>query len=368
MGYPGEQGKTGDWPAQPPYEPYGPGGRTPEAAPYGDDASPFRPRGDEPVAGGAHGEPGAAYGGAGSEHVGAGAAYGGTGGAYGGADDGPFDADPGAYPPDPYAGDGFGTGPYARPGEGRGKPERRRNLPLIIGAAAVAGLVLVGGGIGLSSMLEDDPKPKKPTAQSPSPSAKPTTPATPSVPPLEPVKLKSRATDPKPLTLSEVFGKKTFKAGKQKYVRTAWNAKRGCTGIVGGAALVTALKKGSCSQALRATYALSNGKLIGTVGVLNLKTEAAAKQAVKAAAAKDAYLRALPGTGITRTNGKGEALGTSEARGHYVVMTWVQRPDGKKIASSYHPVVSAFGAQLVKGSDLAFALAYRETEGKPLQK
>ncbi|QXJ23708.1 hypothetical protein AGRA3207_004902 [Actinomadura graeca] len=333
MGYPGDQGKPGGWPPeQPPQAAYGPGGDRPETSPYGtgDDEAPFAPRAEGETSG--------------------------TGplGAFGGT------VDSGAWE------SGTGAPQSTAPPDGAA-PARRRNLPLIIGGAVVAGLVLIGGGVGLSSILKDDPKPKSAAAPTPSASTAQTK-VSPSVPPLEPVKLKSRTTDPKALTLPEVFGKSSFKAGKQKYVRTAVNAKKGCTGVVGGTTLTSTLKKGGCAQALRATYALSTGKLIGTVGVLNLRTEAAAKQAVKAAGNKDAFLQALPGTGVSKTNGKGEALGTSEAFGHYVIMTWVQRPDGKRIASRYHSVVRVFGTQLVKGSGLSLALHYRETEGKPLQK
>jgi hypothetical protein len=185
---------------------------------------------------------------------------------------------------------------------------------------------------------------------------------------LEPVKLKSRATDPSPLTLKEAFGKATFTAGGQKYLRTGWHQRRGCTGTVNGAKLTAVVKKGGCTQALRATYARGDKLLVGTVGVLNLKTEQAAKLAQKAAVAKDAFLEPLPGKGASKTIGKGEALGTAQAQGHYLVMTWVQRPDGKKIPDKYHKTVSAFGQQLVKGSNLGFALHYRETEGKPFAK
>ncbi|WP_131743420.1 hypothetical protein [Actinomadura roseirufa] len=416
MGYPGDQGSSGGWPpAQPPQAPHGPGAGRPDAAPpYGDDggdAAPFSPRADD--RGGPSGTDPFGFEPPGSEPYPPGAfgAAPSPPGAFGAAppESGPFSAMPppaepfgAAAPPEsepfgamappaepfgaagttaawadgppgamgePPSPGGFGSpGPADPPGPGDGgPPPRRRNLPLIIGGSVVAGLVLIGGGVGVASMMKDDPKPK--AAQSPSPRAtKPKAPVTPSVPPLEPVKLKSRTTDPAKLTLSEVFRKSTFKAGKQKYLRTAWNDKKGCVGIVGGTTLTSALKKGDCKQALRATYALGSGQLIGTVGVLNLKTEAAAKAAVKAAGAKDAFLRALPGSGISKTNGKGEALGTCETFGHYVVMTWVQRPDGKKIASQYHSTVRAFGSQLVDGSGLSLALHYRETEGKPLQK
>ncbi|WP_242902989.1 hypothetical protein [Actinomadura terrae] len=286
-----------------------------------------------------------------------------------GVPDDPSGPQPFAPADQPVAGQSFGMPGEMPPGgrDDQSAPARRRNLPLIIGGAVAAGLVLIGGGVGVASMMKDDPKPKKAAAPSPT-ASKPQAQASPQMPPLEPVKLKSRATDPKALTLTEVFGKPSFKAGKQKYLRTAVNSKKGCTGVVGGVTLTKTLKRGGCAQALRATYALGTGKLIGTVGVLNLKTEAAAKQAVKAAGNKDAFLQALPGKGVSRTNGKGEALGTSEAFGHYLIMTWVQRPDGKKIDPKYHSVVRAFGAQLVKGSGLSLALHYRETEGKPLQK
>ncbi|GAA4374110.1 hypothetical protein GCM10023088_29580 [Actinomadura verrucosospora] len=388
MGYPGDQGKPGDWPPrQSPHAPYGPGA---EAPPYGhdNDESPFAPRDEGPGAPPAFGGGGFGDDTFGQEKFGndafGGPSYGGgaPGGAPGGEAPGERTAawsdQPPAWGDESAAGGGFGEN---GPGEGGfgsyegmppgpsgapERPERRRNLPLIIGGAAVAGILLIGGGVGLSSMLKGDSKPKpKPTqAASQQPQATPT----PTQPVLTPVKLQSRTTDPVPLTLKEIFGKATFKAGSHKYVRTAAAGKKTCAGAVGGTTLAAALKKGRCTQVLRATYALSNGSLVGTVGVFNLQTEAAAKKAVKAAAAKDAFLVSLPGTGVSKNIGKGEALGTSQARGHYVIMTWVQRPDGKKISSKYHAAVQVFGTQLVKGSNLAMALHYRETEGKPLQK
>lgn len=358
MGYPGDQGKPGDWPPrQPPHAPYGPGAGAP---PYGQDKdeAPFAPRdrghdpspwSDQP--GGWDDRPTAAW----DDEPVAGGAFGTD--PYGSAED-PYGSPEGA-PPGPPGGPGPSGGPTP--------PARRRNLPLIIGGSAVAGILLIGGGIGLSSMLkDDDAKPEAAPSQAASEQPKPA--PSPTKPVLTPVKLQSRSTDPAPLTLKEVYGNGKFTAGGHKYVRTAVSSKKSCTGVVGGTALEKALKKGGCTQALRATYALSTGSLIGTVGVFNLETEAAAKTAVKAASAKDAFLQALPGKGVSKTNGKGEAFGTSQARGHYVIMTWVQRPDGKKVASKYHAAVRVFGTQMVKGSNLALALHYRETEGKPLQK
>ncbi|MFG2246785.1 hypothetical protein [Spirillospora sp. NPDC048823] len=345
MGYPGDQGKPGGRPhRQPPHTPYGPGA---EAPPYGHagNEAPFAPRDAGPGAMPPGGGP--------------------PGGPFGGE---PFDGD--QFDGDQFDGDRF-EDPYGAAAglppmpSGPPPPERRRNLPLIIGGAAVAGLLLIAGGIGLSSVLEGDSEPED---AKPSQAATPTPTPSPTKPVLAAVKLKNRITDPKPLTAKEVFGNGKFEARGHKYVRTAVSSKKSCTGVVGGRALEKALKQGDCTQALRATYALTKGQLIGTVGVFNLETEAAAAKAVKAAADKDAFLQALPGKGITRTNGRGEALGTSQARGHYLLMTWVQRPDGKKIAKKYHDAVRIFGVEMVKGSNLALALHYRETEGKPLQK
>ncbi|TDC84056.1 hypothetical protein [Actinomadura sp. 7K507] len=372
--YPGDQGNSGGQPSRrPPHTPYGPGAEVP---PYGhdNDEAPFAPRAEGPGSGPPGGGPG------GREPFGdepfGGRPFGGE--PFGGPAD-----QTAAWDDEPVAGNAHGPfpqdrfeGPYGpaegmppMPSDAPPRPEKRRNLPLIIGAAAVAGLVLIGGGIGLSSVLKDDPEEEAKPSQA---AATPTPAPSPTKPVLAPVKLKNRATDPRPLTLKEAFGNGKFKARGHKYVRTAVNHKRSCTAVVGGKKLEKYLKGGDCTQALRATYALTGGKLkgqlIGTVGVFNLKSEAAAKLTVKAASADDAFLQALPGKGISKTNGKGEALGTSQARGHYLLMTWVQRPDGKKIGKKYHSAVRVFGAEMVKGSNLALALNYRETEGKPLQR
>ncbi|MFD0902300.1 hypothetical protein [Actinomadura sediminis] len=313
MGYPGDQGSSGGRAPWPPQSPYGPG-----------DDRPY---------------------------------------------DGPPPHDAGFPPPDDR---GFGPAPgrdryeQDRYEQDRSREERpRRRRPLVIGAAVAAAVVLVGGGVALSSVLGGGSEAPA-AADPPAPSTTPPTP-TPSVT-LAPVKLRSRTTDPSPLTLKEVFGNGEFEIDDHEYARTAWNSEEKCTSVVGGAALDAAVKKGGCTQALRATYAISGGALIGTLGVLNLETQAHAEAAEKAATADDAYLLALPGKGITKTNGKGVALGTAKARGHYLVMTWVQRPSGKAISKRHHDTVRVFGDEIYRGSNLALALHYRETEGKPLQK
>ncbi|MEV4252894.1 hypothetical protein AB0J52_06960 [Spirillospora sp. NPDC049652] len=414
MGYPGDTGDNGGRPSdRAPRQPHGPGGAESAPVSWDDDQNRFAPgsfgappgglAAEPPHAASGHGDPNGTaalgdpngtaafggppsfggspqgfddapqgFGGAGhGDHDGFGGPQQGFGdgnGFGGGGGFGPGEPGPGG-PAGPGGPEGFGPGGgfdqhVAGPPPGKAK---KRNLPLIIGGAAVAGVVLIGGGVAAASMFKDDPKPKGKTntaANKPAPTAASTPSSAPS-PSLSPVKLKSRATDPSPLTLSEIFGKSAFRGAGEKYKRTGWNAAKTCTGAVGGTSLTASVKKGGCSQVLRATYTRGDGKLIGTVGVFNLKTETAAKTAVRAAAAKDAYLKPLPGAGNTKKIGTGLALGTAEARGHYLVMTWVQRPDGKKIADSAHKDVSDFGQQVIQGSGLGVALHYRETEGKP---
>lgn len=397
MGYPGDQGKFDGRPSEPPVpgaDPHGP--EQAGADRPGQDGSPFDPPpgafaarpGDSFGFGPGAGRPGPGFGTDGPDTGGFGAGNrfgqgpterrepgpaGGPGGRAG--QESPESPSFGSAGQELYGAMGeryfsADAGPGEPLGHARShadEPRSTRRLPLVIGGAVVAGLVLIGGGFAVSSLLSDDSD-KGAAASAPQPQASQQTASpTPSVStgPLN-VKLKSRATDPSPLTLKEVFRRESFTIKGKKYVRTAWKHDRDCTKVVNGTKLAATLKKGGCAQVLRATYARSDGLLVGTVGVLNLKTENWAKAAEKAGSGRDAYLQPLPGTGYSKKIGKGAALGTSFVRGHYLIMTWVQRPDGKTIASKYHEVVSNFQQQIILGSNLSKALHYRGIEGKPL--
>lgn len=226
----------------------------------------------------------------------------------------------------------------------------------------MAGTVLMAAGMGISSLLKDDSASSSATAPTGAPAPTATT-----EPTRRPVLGNSRATDPVPLTLSEIFRHRTFDVGTKRYAMTAWHADRRCTGTVHGTTLITALRRGSCSQVMRATFASSDGTLIGTVGVANLQTATAAKAATRVWNAKDAWLRPVPGPGLTKKIGTGSALGTFQYKGHYLLMTWVQQPSGKAIPAGRQKLASAFGQSVMLGSGLYEALNYRGTEGKPLQ-
>jgi hypothetical protein len=273
-----------------------------------------------------------------------------------------YDAESGAD----YAGDYLSGG---RPGRRGPVPPRRRNTPLLVGGAVVALVVLVGAGMGLSrAMGGDEPAPAgatgeaAPGTQSPSPrpsgSPLPTGPLG--------AMLKSRSTDPRPLTLREVFRRKRFTAGGVRYVMTTWQTTRSCPKTMNGARLVSAVRRGGCTQVLRGTFARADGKLAGTIGIANLRTDRAATATANLAnATKDAYLQPLPGGGVTKTLGNGIAYASAEARGHYVIFSWIQAPNGRTIPRANRKAAAAFGPHVVYGSRLGFALQYRGIAGKP---
>jgi hypothetical protein len=374
MSYPGDQQQPGGWgPSQPPQSPSGPvqdqaGGGSPydnqHEGPHGggpfDDPYGVPPRDGGFGTGGGFGGPGG---------YGPGYDPGGQGGSFGEEQPDPyggnaFERGPsfGAEPPDAYGGGPGGYDPAGEPGEGlRPRPGRKR---LIIGAAIAAGVVVVGGGAAFALTSGGGDKPKAAAVQPSVAATRPTVNPTPS--PTETGRgdrLRSRRTDPRPLTLNEVFKARTFKAGGRKYFMTGRRSERKCSPPTHGTKFRKALAKGGCTQVLRATF--TNGRLIGTIGVINLRTQTSAESAQVASRQKDAFILALPGAGTTKKIGQGLSLTTAEVDGHYLIMSWVQYPDGKKIATKDYSAVTFFVRVTTYGSNLRTALNYRSMEGKP---
>lgn len=412
MAYPGDQQQPGGWPpSPPPKSPYAPaddqaahGGslfepshgsdrsrRSDTASPFGgpepyDPASasgaehdgygagPGRPD-DEP---GGHGTGSPAYGGYGEP-----SAYGGYAG-YGdanGFDDRNRFPDPGGYgAPGGYGEPGGYGAPYhyadepggpgaGGPGHGGGDDggggwfAANRKL-VLIGAGVAAGVVVIGGvAFALSSGGGGDkPEPTAASTQAAPPRPTPT----PTPTPTETGRgnlLASRTTDPLALTLNEVFKNKKFRGGGRTYVMTTRRSLKKCSEGVHGTTFRKALAKAGCTQVLRATF--SNGKFVGTIGVLNLRTETTAAAAERASHPKDAYIVPLPGVGTTKKIGQGLSLTTAETDGHYLILSWVQYPSGKKISKGDYADVTSFVQYTTLGSNLRPALNYRSMDGKP---
>jgi len=132
----------------------------------------------------------------------------------------------------------------------------------------------------------------------------------------------SRALDPVPLTLAELFPAQ-FTDGSITYTRTVQKARVHCSGALIGSALPSAVSHAGCTQVMRASY-LSSSKLMGTIGVLNLSTAAAAEKAGKAAGPTE-FIAQLPAAkGPTKRLTKGTGLEAAEVKGHLLVLGWAE--------------------------------------------
>ena len=133
----------------------------------------------------------------------------------------------------------------------------------------------------------------------------------------------TRALDPAPLTLAELFPA-SFANGTVSYVRTAQKAKIHCGLALSGSQLTAAVGHAGCTQNMRASYLSSDHKLMGTIGVLNLVTVTAAERAGKATGPSE-FIAQLPGArGLTKNLTKGTGIEAAEVKGHYLVLVWAE--------------------------------------------
>ncbi len=221
------------------------------------------------------------------------------------------------------------TAPARRPparghgSRGRARPRGRKRRGRVLLACALAAVVAVGGAAYL--VLSGHHQPAAPAAAAhrtaPKPSPKDPSPSpSPSLGPWG--HIESRATDPAPLTLAELFPAQ-FADGGVNYLRTVQKARAHCAGALIGGALTSAAGQAGCTQVMRASY-LSSSKLMGTIGVLNLSTAAAAAKAGKAAGPAE-FIAQLPATtGPARRLTKGTGIEAAEVKGHYLVLVWAE--------------------------------------------
>jgi hypothetical protein len=158
----------------------------------------------------------------------------------------------------------------------------------------------------------------------------------------------TRAEDPAPLTLAELYPA-TLSAGGQTYSRVAERVDRNCPHAVFGSALQAATHKGKCTQVARASYITGNGKLMGTIGVLNLATDKAASQVGKVAGSNE-FIGPLAGShGATRRIAKGTGLVQAEIKGHYLILTWAEYANlHRPTASHDRSLLATFSNQLIQ--------------------
>jgi hypothetical protein len=220
------------------------------------------------------------------------------------------------------------TGTHVRP-----RPQRRAPLEpqrtaqwLARGLAAVIvlGLVIMIGVL----VVSDDPPASSAPAQ---PLAEP---------------LSSRADDPEPLTLHEVFpSPRTVEAAGASYRVEYRHIDQDC-GVAATGVLGQVLREHGCNQVVRALLTTPYGGYQVTAGVVNLAD-------ATGAADVDSRVRRL----VETTDGSFAAMGAApdapntaqvgwHALGHYVLYCVITRPDGQ-LVSADDPYAARITAELV---------------------
>jgi hypothetical protein len=174
----------------------------------------------------------------------------------------------------------------------------------------------------------------------------------------------SQAVDAQPLSVHELYPAR-FAVGGSAGTRTVERANTKCTNAVIGSTLQAAVRKGGCTQVIRASYLSTNRKMMATIGVLNLADVAAAEKVGKAVSGSE-FIRQLPGPhGPTHNLTKGTGLVEAEVKGHYLILIWTEfanlhAPSGKKQRKQ----LTKFSANLFAGT-ANVSLTSRMVTGKP---
>jgi hypothetical protein len=254
------------------------------------------------------------------------------------------------------------AGPRARGGraKGQGGRGRKKRQPawLAIGAAAV--IIAAVAAILVTTLPHaiNTPPPVKPSSTPTPLSSSPAPPAGPWG------YIGSRKTDPVPLTAAELYPASVSSQGSL-YSRAKQVKGKNCRAAIIGGALRAAVRLGACTQTLRATYLSKTAKVMGTIGVFNLKNFAAASKAAGKAGHAEFVAQLAAKRGPAKAIGQGTGLEEAIVKGHYLVLVWAETtnltpPKGQ--AGRAH--LTAFMNLLVKHT-VNVSLSNRMVDGKP---
>jgi hypothetical protein len=231
---------------------------------------------------------------------------------------------------DPYGDDGE---PVAPRGPGRNRGQRTASGPLGGKRLLLAALAVVAVGIVAVAAYVFVLKPKSPAANPNAQGALPTGSAAASqqacAKELGPYcHISARTDDPTPLTTAELFPPAfANEADKTSYSLVSTKLDKTCSNAVIGANLIKALA-GKCSQVLRASYVSGDGKVMGTIGVVNLITTNEAHSAGKVVGQTDFIAPLTAAKGVASKLGKGTGVVEAEYKGHYLILTWSEFVNG----------------------------------------
>ena len=174
----------------------------------------------------------------------------------------------------------------------------------------------------------------------------------------------TRAEDPEPLTVTGLYPPQFILNGSS-YVRTAASVTKTCSLAVYGANLQAALQSGHCTQVLRASYISGDGKLMGTVGVVNLISSRAAQKAGQVTGPQEIIAPLTGKKGATSKLGSGTGVVQAEVKGHYLILMWAEFANLKSPSGpAQRQTLEQFAENLVIGS-ANINLSTRMLTGKP---
>ncbi len=254
------------------------------------------------------------------------------------------------------------TDPVSPPGRRRGgRPKRRLRSRVALLATAV--VLMAGAGFAGYKFLYE-PRvnaPVPPTLRLPT-----TAPGSPGFDKAlgKWQHIATRSADPQPLTITGLYPPQ-FVLDGQSYVRTAASVTKTCSLAVYGPDLQAALQSGHCSQVLRASYISGDGKMMGTVGVVNLISSSAAQKAGEVTGPQEIIAPLTGKKGATSKLGSGTGIVQAKIKGHYLILMWAEFANLKSPSgSAQRQALEQFAANLVTGS-ANINLSTRMLTGKP---
>ena len=263
-------------------------------------------------------------------------------------------------------------GPSGDGGDGSrsgGRQDARKGRPrrLVAGVAALAIVVLGGGGyLGYEHFGKSDHT-INPGSSLRLPTSDPTAASTYFSPRLGHWQhISTRKLDPAPVTVAELYPPGfTLFGTKNGSQRVATSTDSTCGLAVFGAELQASLQSGDCKQVVRATYVSSDGTMMGTIGVVNLSTAAAAQQSAEVSGSDNLIAPLTASKGPARKMLNGTGVEYAEVKGHYLILMYAEFTDLKS------PAAQAARQRLVNFAEGMFsgsaniALSHRLLTGKP---
>jgi hypothetical protein len=246
------------------------------------------------------------------------------------------------------------SGPAGRPRKKRQSAWLAIGTAGVIVAAVAAVLVLTSPGRGGPT------RGLKPTDTPAPPRTSPT-------PPPGPWKyIGSRKTDAVPLTIGELYPASISNAGTE-YTRAAQTKSTKCRPALIGAALQAAVKHGGCTQSLRATYLSKSAKVMGTIGVFNLKNYAVAKSAASKAGHSEFVAQLAAKAGPAKAIGQGTGIEEALVKGHYLVLVWAEDTNLSPPKSKAGRTRLTSFMNLLFSQTVSRSLSHRMVDGKPVK-